>query len=777
MRLRRAVSAVAVVAAGLAAVPAVAASRATAEDLTALVNPLAGSLGPGFVTVAAGLPFGMGTPGAITTTPAGEDPVNYVGYSYQDPQVRGFALTHFSGAGIHIGGELPFMPTTGAVTSSDPGQWASPVSHVTETAQPGYYATTLSRYQTRAELTSTPRVAVERFTFPATAQANLLLDVSRDNDGVQSGSLRVVGDRTVTGDVVVPGDGGVTVFFTARFDRPFTAHGTWLGATLTDGGTDVSGSGAGGWVSFDTTADQVVGARVALSYVDPAGAETNLAAEAPDGTAFGDVAKAAQQSWNDRLHAIEVTGGAAGQRETFYTNLYHALLMPDVFDDVDGRYLGFDGVVRTVAAGHHHYTDLSLWDTYRTQTPLLTLIAPDVAHDVGISLLDDADQNGSVIPKWVRGNRDYSIMGGVSGTPTLATLVTNGALTGADAQRAYDALVHQARTATGPRNDLGDYLSLGYIPFDHSDRGAAVTLEYAIDDASVAALATSYGTTAEVTEFQKRAQSWRNLFDRDGTRFLRPRHADGTWASPTPFGEAPTWDPVFSDGWQEGTGWQYLWLVPQDVAGLRDTLGADVMTQRLDEFFATPAQSQAVPVVPLAQTQASFFGVYYIGNQYTPANETDMQAPWLYDWLGRPAKTAQVVHAATQVFSTSPYGLPGNDDAGTMSAAYVLSTIGLYQAQPGVDVWELSTPMFDSVVVNGVAGPRLTITAPGAGPTMEYVDSARLGRRPVQTTWLSNDDLVAGRTLSYTLSPAPTGWATGAHAAPPSLSDRHPAGR
>src|SRR3954447_10659061 len=231
MRLRRAVSAVAVLAvaaAGMAVVPAVASPQAPADDLTALVNPLAGSLGPGFITVAAGLPFGMVTPGAITTTPAGDDPVNYVGYAYQDAEVRGFALTHSGGAGIHIGGELPFMPTTGPVTSSDPGQWASPVSHLTETAQPGYYATTLSRYQTRAELTSTPRVAVERFTFPATTQANLLLDVSRDNDGVQSGTLHVVDDRTVRGSVTVPGDGGVTIYFTARFDRTFTAHGTWL---------------------------------------------------------------------------------------------------------------------------------------------------------------------------------------------------------------------------------------------------------------------------------------------------------------------------------------------------------------------------------------------------------------------------------------------------------------------------------------------------------------------------------------------------------------------
>ena len=757
MRRRFAVLTAALAIAG--GLPALALGSAD-EDLTALVNPLAGSLGPGFVTVGAGVPFGMVTPGPITTTPAGDDPVNYVGYSYQDPQIRGFALTHFSGAGIHIGGELPMMPTTGAMTSNVPAQYASAFTHAGETAAPGYYATTLTSYQTRAELTATNRVAVERYTFPATQQANVLFDVSRDNDGVQTGAFHLVDDRTVSGSVDVPGDGGVTMWFTARFDRPFTSSGVWAD----------HGAGAGGWVSFDTTADQVVGVRVGLSYVDAAGALGNLQTEAPDGTSFDKVRQQAQASWNNRLHAVEVQGGFADQRATFYTNLYHALLMPTTFDDADGRYLGFDGVVRPVPAHTHHYTDLSLWDTYRTQTPLLTLAAPDVAHDVGISLLDDTDQNGGVIPKWVRGNRDYSIMGGDSGTPTLATLVTNGALTGADAKRAYAAVLHQAATAAGPRNDLGVYLAKGYIPFDLSDRGAAVTLEYAIDDAAVAALAQRYGTKQQVAEFTARAESWRNLLAPDD-HFLRPRMSDGSWATPTDAGATKVWSPVFSDGWQEGTGWQYLWLVPQDVAGLRDALGADVMQQRLDEFFASAGQSEVAPVVPLAQTQASFFGVYYAGNQYTPANETDLQASWLYDWLGQPAKTAQIVHAEAQVFNTTPYGLPGNDDAGTMSAAYVLSALGLYQAQPGVDAWELSTPMFSSVVIQGSGRKSgLTISAPGAGPTGEYVAAATIGGKPLERAWLTTAEARTGKTLSFTTSATPTSWATDPKNAPPSIS-------
>ncbi len=758
MRRRLAlVTAALAVAGGLPAL----ASGAADGDLTALVNPLAGSLGPGFVTVGAGVPFGMVTPGAITTTPAGDDPVNYVGYAYQDPQIRGFALTHFSGAGIHIGGELPMMPTTGDTTSSDPANYASTFSHADEIAQPGYYATTLSSYQTRAELTATSRVAVERYTFPATQQANLLFDVSRDNDGVKTGTFHLADDRTVTGSVDVPGSGGITMWFAARFDRSFSSSGVWAD----------HGAGAGGWVRFDTTSDRVVGVRVGLSYVDAAGALGNLQAEAPDGTSFDKVRQQAQSAWNDRLHAIDVQGGFAEQRATFYTNLYHALLMPTTFDDADGRYLGFDGVTRQVPTHTHHYTDLSLWDTYRTQTPLLTLAAPDVAHDVGISLLDDTDQNGGVIPKWVRGNRDYSIMGGDSGTPTLATLVTDGALTGADAKRAYAAMLHQAETAAGPRDDLGVYLSKGYIPYDVSDRGAAVTLEYAIDDAAVLALAHRYGTEQDVVEFTARAESWRNLLAPDD-HFLRPRMSDGSWATPTDAGVTKLWNPIFSDGWQEGTGWQYLWLVPQDVAGLRDALGSDAMTQRLDEFFSSAGENELAPVVPEAQTQASLFGVYYAGNQYTPANETDLQSPWLYDWLGQPAKTAQIVHAGAQVFNTTPYGLPGNDDAGTMSAAYVLSALGLYQAQPGVDAWELSTPMFSSVVVRGVGhAPALTINAPGAGPTAEYVAAATIGGKPLARPWLMTAEVSGGKTLSFTTSPAATDWATTPAAAPPSITD------
>ncbi len=755
-------------------VPMVAAAGPAAvgvSDPVGLVDIRSGSLGPGFVTVAAGVPFGMVTPGPATTTPAGDDPLNYVGYSYQDPEIRGFALTHFSGAGIHIGGELPIMPTTGAVTGMKPSDWASPYSHADEIAQPGYYATTLQRSGVRAELTARTRTAVARFTFPATSQANLIFDVSRDNDsnqsgGTQRGAFRLVGDRAVRGDVVVPDSGGVTIWFAARFDRPFVRHGTWTAAGIAPARRAVSGHGAGGWIGFDASKQRQVQADIALSYTSQREAVRNLDAEVRPGTGFDAVRARAQRTWSSRLRSITVSGGPRHTERTFYTALYHVLLMPTTFDDVDGRYRGFDDLVHRLPQGRHHYTDLSLWDTYRTQTPLLSLIAPRVAHDLGVSLLDDTAQNAGVIPRWVRGNRDYGIMGGDSGTPTLATLVTSGALRGKSAREAYADAVRQATTVppVAPRSGLDSYLKLGYIPLNISDRGASVTLEYAIDDAAIAALARHFHDGPRIAEFTRRAGYWRHLLDRRDD-FLRPRMSNGAWADPTNLGVTHVWNPIFPDGWQEGTGWQYLWLVPQDVRGLAAAIGKPTMLKRLDHFFVAALDRQAAPVVPQAQTQASLFGVYYVGDQYTPANETDLEAPWLYDWLGEPWRTQQVVRAETRAFNASPYGLPGNDDAGTMSAAYVLSAIGLYQAQPGVDAWELSSPLFPSVLIRHA----IAITAGGTTPAREYIASARLNGHALSRVWLTYEELRGH--LVDTMASRPTKWGSQPEAAPPSLSD------
>jgi predicted alpha-1,2-mannosidase len=410
-----------------------------------------------------------------------------------------------------------------------------------------------------------------------------------------------------------------------------------------------------------------------------------------------------------------------------------------------------DGQVRTVDRGTHHYTALSLWDTYRTEFPLLSLVAPEVARDVARSILADAEQNGGMLPRWVQANRDQQIMGGDSATATVGDAVGEGLLDDTDGQRAYDAMLDNATRvpATSARGGLEGYLQRGWVGQDESGRsGAALTLEYAIDDAAMLPALRKYGTPDQVAEFTKRAGNWRNLWSADDG-FLRPRNKDGSWASPNPLGVPGVWRPEFQDGWQEGTAYQYLWFVPHDVPGLAQTLGGnDVAAQRLDDFFRAPA-----PV----QDKGSFFGVYYVGTQFTPSNETDLWAPWYYNWVGQPWKAQREVRQAMSVYSSRPDGMPGNDDTGTMAAWYVLAALGLYHAAPGSQVWQLSGPAFPKAVI----GKKLTIQASGASRLNRYIQSATLDRKPFGTPFLSSEKVHRGGRLNFEMGARPNkSWGT-----------------
>ncbi|GAC1332392.1 MAG: GH92 family glycosyl hydrolase [Candidatus Dormibacteria bacterium] len=780
-----------------AATPALAAASADTRDLTTYVNPLSGTLGAGFPMVGASLPFGMIQQGPDTGHPGTADPVNYDGYAYGDTQVRGFSLAHFDGAGIHISGDLPFMPTTGAVSSSDYTRYQSTFSHTNEVSVPGYYAVDLGTYQTRVELASGVHSGIQRYTFPSTTQANVLFNASLSIDGLHPASVDIFGNNTLRGSMASTAKKGegYTLYYYAVFDRPFNAFGTWSGSTFTPGSRNTSGSSNGAYLTFDTTVNPAVNVRIGISYVDLAGALNNLDSEIPEGTSLDTLRAAAHDSWNSRLHGLEVESTDTGLLQTFYTNLYRSLTMPSQFDDVDGRYMGFDRVAHRVPGGQHHYTNLSLWDTYRTQNPLLELIEPKVAHDIYVSLLDDYDQNGQVLPKWVDANLDYQIMGGDSATPTIADGVMRGLLTGGEVQRAYLALRHQALTVTpgmgGPREHLDQDVAHGYIPYENAgNRAAAETQEYAIADASLYQLATRLNDPTTATTLRARADYWKNLID-PGQKFTRPRNGDGTWSDPcsnNPFGgpcAGHPWDPRFEDGYQEATGWQQTWLEQHDVAAMTTAIGGrDATLARLDTFFST-ALTDGPYAVPLTQQYSSIFGIYYIGNQFTPANEPDLHTPWYYDYLGQPYKAQKVVRAAMQTYSQRPDGLPGNDDTGTMSSWYVLAALGIYSVTPGVPVWELNSPSFEVERIHmGATRGTFTISAPGASTVNKYVQSATLNpqasaTRATGTTfdrpYLTQCEMVGGGELKYVLGPtANTTW--GAGATPPSLSDSVPNG-
>ena len=717
------------------------ASASGATDPAQHVRPLSGTLGSGFPMVGASVPFGLIQPGPDTALPDGsDDPVNYCGYAFQDTTIRGFSFTHFDGAGIKIAGDLPFMPTTGA-PAFDAKSNASPYEHATEIAEPGYYAVSLAKYSTRVELTSALRASMARITFPQSAQANVIVDPARSISGTNTGHVDLTGDRTLSGWTRSPDN--YSVYFAISFDRPFASH---------------AASGAATALTFDATSDPTVEMRVAISYVDAAGAERNLAADAPPKLGFDAMRARARAMWNERLRSIEVSGGSAERTRTFYSNLYRFFLMPSVFDDADGRYLGMDGQVRTVARGTHQYTALSLWDTYRTEYPLLSLIAPDVARDVARSILNDADQNAGMLPRWVQANRDQQIMGGDSATATLGDAVGEGLLDAADGERAYRAMLDNATRVphTSSREGIEGYMQRGWVGQDETGRsGAALTLEYAIDDAAMLPALRRFGSPEEVTQFTKRAGAWRNLWSA-GDGFLRPRNKDGSWASPNPLGLPGVWRPEFQDGWQEGTGYHYLWFVPHDVPGLAQTLGGnDAAAQRLDDFFRAPAA---------AQDKGSFFGAYYVGTQFTPSNETDLWAPWYYNWLGQPWKAQREVRQAMSVYSSRPDGMPGNDDTGTMAAWYVLAALGLYHAAPGSQAWELSSPVFRHARLD-TGKHKLEIDSEGTG---RYIQSATLDGRPFGRTWLPSQALRRGSRLQFTMGPLPEkSWGTGPGAAPP----------
>jgi predicted alpha-1,2-mannosidase len=778
VNLSRKLAVAAVLASGVAA----ALPGGALADPAALVNPLSGTLGPGFPSVSAQLPLGMIQPGPDTSLPDGsENQVNYTGYSYEDPDIRGFSLTHFDGAGIHIAGDLPFMPTTGQVNPADSEGNASPYTHSSETAQPGYYAVTLVRSGTRVELTGTVRAAIMRFTFPSTTQANVLAEVSQSVNGANPGSASVIGNDELQG--WVKSDVGYRVYFDAVFDRPFTTAGTWTGTTLAPGSSSASGDPVGAYLTFDSTHDPTVTMRVGISYVSPAGASSNLAAEIPARRSFDAVRQAARAVWDRRLSDATVSGGATAERKTFYDNLYRSLLLPSTFDDADGQYLGFDGQVHQVAPGHHQYTNLSLWDVYRSQFPLLDLIEPKVAHDVLLSLITDAVQNQGVIPRWVQANIDRGIMGGDSGSAALADGASEGLLTTGQTKQALSLLTQQATTLppVWPRERLDAYLKYGYIPNDLDGIGTSKTLEYNIDDNAVAQLAQALGDSSDAQTLETRAEYWRNLVD-PADHFIRPRNSDGSWVNSTELsdptgitgysaGSIPVSSPDLQNGYQEGTGWQYLWSVPQDLDGLAQAIGGqNVALHRLDRFFSVALNSPVAPAVPLIHQLSGFFGVYFIGNQYTSVNEPDLWTPWFYDWYGQPWKTQKVARAEMTAYNQTPEGLPGNDDAGEMSAWYVLAALGLYHTTPGVPVWAISSPAFPRAAIR-VGRRVLDIEAPGASRARPYIHGLALNGTTVNRTYLTTCQLDGGGALHFGLAGRPDrSWATGTSAAPPSLT-------
>jgi predicted alpha-1,2-mannosidase len=795
--------ATALLGAGLAAAPASAAPATSAglvRDPVPYVNPLIGSSNAGNTYPGAVVPFGMlawspqNSTGNQFSTPAPG------GYRYDATKIRGFSLTHLNGVGCSgANGDIPIMPYVGDVTSSPSSDtkdavYASTFSHANETAQAGYYKVGLDNGAS-AELTTTARTGTGEFGFPADKPATMLLRTSNSESGSTAATTQVdTATHTVTGSVSAGNFCGpqsannrhdvYTLYFTAHFDQPFAATGTWTDGTLNPGSTSATGGtgynssgnaaagkGSGAYVTFPAGTDHVQ-VKVAISYVSPQNAEANLRAENPPATSFATVRSRAAAQWRDALGRIQVGGGSEDQRSTFYTALYHSMLEPTLTSDVNGQYLGGDRTTHSLAKGQHaQYGTFSGWDQYRAQVQLLTLLQPRVGSDYAQSLYNYAQQRDGEWDRWLLENGKTSIM---SGDPSDAALAGIYAFGGRDfdVKGALKSLVTAATVPTandassagcnvecvGQRPALDQYLKLGYVPANncHCWAGAAETLEDAAADFGISELAGQVHDNKTQKAFRDRAGNWTNVFDPDATAqggYMRDRNSDGSWSG-------ATFSPGTGSGFVEGTSARYTWMVYSDIAGLAQAMGGDQKAvSRLDAFFRKP--------------DGSFDFSAADDTRYDPTNEPDINAPYLYDYLGAPYKTQETVRAETDgLWTDTPGGIPGNDDAGTMSSWYVFSALGMYPQVPSRADLVLSSPVFPHAVVRTGLGKTITVDAPQASTSNIYVQGLRVNGKRSDQPWVPASFVTRGGTLEYTLgATANTSWGSAAKDAPPSFRD------
>lgn len=730
--------------------------------LTQFVNPFVGTQ-PGGVSFGYGGGGGNTFPGA--TTPFGMiqwSPETYPGpwvsdpggYLYGDSAIRDFSLTHLSGAGCKILGDVPFMPTTLPVIdapSLDPGRYSASFAHADETAAPGYYSVHLGT-GVRVELTATTRTGFARMQFPAGQSQNLLVASGTDLGGVADAHAQVVSSTEIVGSVTSGHFCGFlqtsyTVYFAARFSRPATAYGAWNGGGgVTAGAGAADGAGSGLYLSFAQSGDPLL-VKASVSYVSSANAQANLDAENP-GWDFGVVHTSAQSTWNTLLNRAQATGGTAQQERTFYTALYHALLHPNTFSDANSQYIGLDGQTHT-AHGYVQYANFSGWDVYRTQIPLIALLAPAQTSDMMQSLVEDGQQGGA-LPRWALANTETGIM---IGDP-LAAILANGYAFGARNFDTEAALRVMLTGADDPsvgvgvvreRPGLASYLAGGYVADEYAYASAATSLEYYTEDYAIASFAWYTRHPDIAKTFAARAAKWVKLYN-PAIGYFEPRNADGTWMG-SPGGSADY-------GFVEGDAAQYTFMLPFDVAGLAHAMGGPATAvSRLDDFFTSLNAGAYAP--------NAFLG-----------NEVSLCAPWEYDYLGQPWKTQETVRRAiTQLYGDTPDAMPGNDDLGAMSAWFVWGALGLYPETPGLSGFALGSPLFPRALLT-VGGNSVEIDAPAATAQTPYVSRLTLDGATYTSLWLPEGTLAHAHTLAFTLGAKPdTTWDTVPQDAPPSLSN------
>ena len=769
---------------------------------TSYVNPFIGTDGMGHTFPGACVPFGGVQLSPDTDTiphniSGKYQPMVYetcAGYRYTDPTIVGFSHTHFSGTGHSDLGDILVMPATGELklnpgTADNPDSgFRSRFSHDTERARPGLYEVTLDDYGIKARLTATTRVGVHEYTFPSTGmsgqaghdgtgqaghdgtgqaghdgtvtpgsdrepQGQVILDLVHsiyDYDGKTLWAEVQVQDAThVTGYRITNGWARTNhTYFAIEFSQPIVEYGYvdrqkidykggWSKFDNSRNFAAMAGRKVVAWFKFATSKNPVLTVKVALSATGTTGAMKNLKAEA-EGKTFDQIAAAAETAWEKELSQIDIQGTEA-EKTMFYTSLYHTMINPSVYMDVDGSYRGLDHEIHQ-ADGFTNYTVFSLWDTYRAEHPFLALFKPDRDRDMVESMLAHYDQNVlKMLPVWSHMANENWCMSGYHAVPVLADAITKGL--DIDVKRALEAMV---TTSSQPwYAGLGDYMKLGYVPYDHITTAASNTLEYSYDDWTIWNTARLAGDKEVEKEYAARALYYRNVFD-TGLGFCRPKYADGSFKADFDIMQ------TMGEGFIEGNSLNFTFHAPQDVFGVMALMGGEKkFTAALDELF-----SKDLPEYAYA-TNEDITKDCLIGG-YVHGNEPSHHIPYLYAWTSQPWKTQYWMREIiNRMYRPEIKGLGGNDDCGQMSAWYIFSVLGFYPVCPGSDQYVLGAPFFEDAVIALPNGKTLEVKAPGVSDKNRYVKKVLLRGKEYSKMYITHGDLLAGGTLEFVMASKP----------------------
>jgi predicted alpha-1,2-mannosidase len=701
------------------------------------INPFIGTGGHGHTYPGATAPFGMVQLSPDTRKDSWD---GCSGYHYSDSVIFGFSHTHLSGTGVGDYGDIRFMPMVGAVktnpgTSQFPDSgYASTFSHDMEMAKAGYYAVHLNDYDIYVGLTTTERAGFHKYLFPKTDEAHIVIDLKESvvTEEILSSEIKIENDYAISGLRRSSGwANDQYVYFYAEFSEPFKAFGIVEDGVPRPGEKSAKGKNLKAWFDFSTDARTVILVKVGISAVDASGAKNNLLAEIPSWN-FDSVKRVTQSKWIKQLEKIQIEGGSDVQKEVFYTALYHTMLAPNLYTDVDGRYRGHN-LRKHKSKGFNMYTVFSLWDTFRALHPLFTIVERERTNDFILSMLD-MYKKGGLLPVWELAANETNCMIGYHAVPVIVDAYVKG-INDFDAKLALQAM--QA-SANANQFGLNEYKKKGYIPADKEGESVSKTLEYAYDDWCISEMARLLKQDEIQKAFIERAQYYKNIYNKE-TGFFRGK-ANGCFV--TPFN--PT---EVNFMLTEANTWQYNFFVPQDINTHIEMMGGDeAYEKKLDDLFSSDEMLTG-------RHQSDITGL--IG-QYAHGNEPSHHMAYLYNYIGKPWKTQQLVRRIMdELYTNKPDGLSGNEDCGQMSAWYVMSAMGFYPVTPGSNKYVVGTPLFESMNIALENGKQFKIVAKNVSESNIYVHAIKYNNEPWTKSYITHDMIMNGGVLEFTMAKEP----------------------